>query len=213
MKIAVKPKTIQQLHAVAFPSNPRQPEAMPWVLYDTQTFTSASTVTLQFFKTAQSNPSLGNMETAGVLDDPKWFEIYYIGLDIMTLVNDGGATGNVGALDDIERLLWGDAGDGSDCGIWQFEMSQKITGPFPISFLHGSGGAVGFGYGTTTADTKTHQFGNNGIFDGGFHIGGNIVIPPKRGFKVTLNWGGQITLSANRALRVWMAGVLHRAVL
>ena len=211
MKFKVVPKTKQQLIRLANPEQANQPEVLPWVLYDTQTFTDASTTSLTFFASTNNNKSLSNMESAGQIPDPQFFEVYYFGLDIMRQVTTT-AGGVPGAIDDIQLLLWGDAGDGSDSGRWTFNISNKRFGPFPISFLHASGGATGFGWGTFTAE-ESLQFANNGIFDGGFYVGGSIIIPPKVGFDVTLDWGGSVDLTGNLALRMWMAGALHRRVL
>lgn len=213
MKIRVVPKTKAHLHAISSPEDAKQPEAMPWVLFDTQTFAQGITTNLDFFTTVQQNKSLGNMEQAGTLSEPQYFEIHSIGMDVVQTVNDGGLTGNLGSLDDMAKLLFGDAGDGSDSGRFYYETSNKKWGPFPLSFLHCSGGPLGFGWGTTTADTKLHQYANNGVMDGGFYVGGSIVIPPKVGFHVVLEWGGTVVLSANKGIRVWMLGVLHRRVL
>jgi hypothetical protein len=212
-KVIVRAKTRRQLAAMAQPERANQPEALPWVLYDTQTFTQGTTTNLDFFTTVQTNKSLGNMESAGALPHPQFFEVHYIGMDVLQTTNNGGATGNLGALDDICKLLFGDAGTGADSGRFYFEMSNKKYGPFPLSFLHCSGGAVGNGWGSSTADTKVISYANNGVMDGGFHVGGNIVIPPKVGFHLVLEWGGTVTLAADKALRVWMQGVLHRRVL
>ena len=211
MRYKIVPKTKAQLMRLANPEMANQPEVLPWILYDTQVFTSASTTSLSFFTTLQTNKSLGNMESAGQLPDPQFFEMHYIGCDIMRVVTTAaGAT--PGAIDDIQKVLFGDAGTGADAGRFTFTMSNKRFGPFPLSFCHASGGATGFGWGTFTAE-ESLQYGNNSIPDGGFYCGGTIIIPPKIGFDVTLDWGGTIPLASNVAVRMNLVGVLHRRVL
>lgn len=204
----VVPKTRQQLYALAYPETANQPEAISHIIYDTQTYTSGSTTTLTFFNTQQSDPTLGNLEQAGALTDPQWFEIHNWGLDVL---QDGSAIVGVtetGIADDIQKLtLVGRP-------IFTFAMSNKQYGPYPLSFLHTSGGVQAFIAAGNTAATGNIQFANNSFPDGGWNWRGNVIIPPKVGFKVTVQWSAAQTLAAgNPNLRMWMAGVLHRRVL
>jgi hypothetical protein len=151
------------------------------------------------------------MDLAGMLTAGEYFVIDSIGMDILvppTVTAAGSAP--VGALSDVYEILNGDAVTGGDSGRWSFNMLSKAIGPFPLSFLHASGGPTGNGWGTETTAT-TSQYANNGVFDGGFSMG-NLVIPPSTTFNVTLEWGGATTLVAERALRVWMYGTKYRPV-
>ncbi len=209
----VEPLSYAQLKSMSRPQNVNMPEGLPWVLFDTQTFTSGTTTSLTFFATLQSNKSIGNLDVAGQLAADEYFMIKSIGLDIFsqpTVTAAGSAP--VGSLTDIYEILFGDIGqtDGNDAGRFTFSMLSKTIGPFPLSFLHASGGPTGNGWGTETTAT-TSQYGNNGIFDGGFPFG-NLVIPPSTSFSVILEWGGTVTLVASHALRVWMSGVKYRPV-
>lgn len=92
-------------------------------------------------------------------------------------------------------------------------MSNKNYGPFPLMSCHSLGGATGVGYGTFTAEESIQQ-ANVGIpGSGGFPFMGALVIPPKVGFGVTLNWSGAQTLTADARIRIGLAGVLYRRVL
>jgi len=204
----VVPKTRQQLYALAYPETANQPEAISHILFDTQTFTSASTTTLTFFNTQQSDPTLGNLEQAGALTDPQWFEIHNWGLDVL---QDGSAVvgvTEVGIMDDIAKLML------VGRPIFTFSMSNKQYGPYPLSFLHTSGGPTGQIAAGNTAATGNIQFGTNSFPDGGWNWRGNVIIPPKVGFKASVQWAAAQTLAAgNPLLRMWIAGVLHRRVL
>jgi len=205
----IKPKTKQALLESATPQNPNQPEVIPWILYDTQTYTSASSTTLAFFQSVQTDKSLGNMEGAGQLPDPQFFEIYRIGMDILFRPSFSTATVNpaTGPLDDIAQLVL------SGRGNFILAISNKNYGPFPLSFLHGSGGPTGFMSGTYVA-TNEREYANNGIFDGGYPLNGALVLPPKVGFSIVINWPAALTLAnGNTPIRVWMAGPLYRRVL
>lgn len=205
-RFKVVPRTRQQLETLASPENARQPESLPWVLYDTQNYDSAATTALTFFTTQQSDKTLGNMEGGGSLPDPQYFELYNIGLDVLLAPFASAADDVVGPINDIALLLF------AHRGTFEINVSNKRTGPFPLSFLHASGGPVGFEWGTLTAEAW-HGYANNGIFDGGYSVGGSIIFKPKVGFDVTLRWASAATTRADVNLRVWLQGVLHRAVL
>ncbi|MCP4902921.1 MAG: hypothetical protein GY906_38655 [bacterium] len=206
-KYRVIAKTKGQLQAIANPASAQQPEALPWILFDSQTYTSAATTRLRFFNTTNVDPTLSNMETAGALPDPQWFEVHYIGMDILRTPTAGGAgVDEVGGINDIELLL--KAGRGT----WTLNLSNKQTGQFPITFLHGSGGATGEMAGGIALQQLV-QLSNNGTFDGGFCVDGSIVYPPTVGWNFELNWAAAQTLTANVIIRMWQAGILYRRVL
>lgn len=206
-RFKIVPKTREQLDRLAFPEQSRQPEAVPYVFYDTQLYTSGTTVQLTFFAGTQTDRSLSNMEAAGALPDPQYFEVQFFGCDILCDASLAGASTEVGALDDLQKLLL------VSRSRFTFTMSNKTYGPIPLSFLHASGGATGAMAGTMTAPNMV-QVANNGIFDGGYYVGGSIVIPPKVGFGMVLDFSGAQTLNAgNTYIRLWMHGQLNRRVL
>lgn len=209
--LPVTPYTYEQLADLARPQFVNRPEGIPWVYFDTIATVLSTPTVLTFFQTLQTNKSLGNLELAGQLTAGEYFIVNSIGMDILvppTVTAAGSAP--VGALSDVYEILNGDAVAGGDSGRWSFRMLSKDIGPFPLTFLHGSGGPTGNGWGTETTAT-TSQYANNGIFDGGFPMG-NLVIPPTTSFSVVLEWGGATTLVAERALRVWMYGTKYRPV-
>lgn len=199
-------RTRAELAEMANPTQPGQSEVAPWILYDTQTYVSGATVTQTFFQTQQADPTLSNLVQAGALTDPQYFEIFNLGLDFL-----GDATsvagGALGAIDDIQKLML------VARPTFTLVISDKNYGRFPLSFLHTSGGAVGFGWGTFTAE-ESIQYANNGLTDGGWNWRGSVVIPPKVGFSVQVQYQAAQTLaSGDTPLRFWMAGALHRRVL
>lgn len=207
-RFPVRAKSRQQLAVQANPELANQPEALPWVLYDTQTWTSASTATANYFLSQQTDKTLGNMEGPGQLPDPQYFEIWYWGIDFLLAGINAAAPGaTVSNWADINTFLF------TQRLTWMFAISNKNIGPFPATFFHGSGGATGFGYGNS-GTTARFEYANNGIFDGGYCVGGAITIPPKLGFVVTLTAAAAPTLvNGNPPVRAWQAGVLHRRVL
>lgn len=204
MRFPIEPLTREQLVALANPSSAALPEALPYVLYDTLTYTDNSTVRLNFFQQVTTN-DLTNMEIAGSLADPQFFRIYSIGMDILRDATTGAGV-PAGAIDDVHKLAL------TARAYWTFTMSQKRYGPIPLSFLHASGGATGMSAGTFAATTNI-EFANNGVFDGGYWVGGSLVIPPKIAFNLEVNWPAAVDLTADVKIRVWLAGVLFRRVL
>lgn len=205
-RFPVQAKTRQTLAMLANPELANQPEALPWVLYDTQAFTTAVTVQQDYFLTQQGDKTLGNMEGPGQLPDPQFFEIWYWGVDILSVPAATAVATAVGPLTDIAQFLF------AQRFIWTFQISNKNIGPFPMSFFHASGGPTGF-MAATFAAPATLQYANNGVFDGGYCVNGAIIIPPKLGFVVTLRGAAAPTLNQSPInVRAWQAGVLHRRI-
>jgi hypothetical protein len=211
MRFPVRAKTIDELHRQANAQVPGQLEAFAHMLYDTQVFATATT-SLSFFQSVQSNKSLGNLPTAGQIPDPNYFEIFGLCLDINSAVSVAGDGTTKGAIDDIYKILFGDAPTtGAEAGRITLNKNGKLYGPWPLSALHGTGGPVGFGWGTLTAEDSV-QYANNGVFDGGFPVNGCITLAPREPFEWIMEWGGSITVTATAALRLSMLGVYHRKV-
>lgn len=199
-----------QLEAIADPVEANQGEAIQGFIFDTQTFVSAAANTLRFFGAAQADRSLSNMQNGGQLPDPQFFRIYHMGLDVL-LDASAPLTTELGALDDIQKLLW------IARGFFTLEVAdKKYCEGAPISVLHTSGGATGvFATATTVAATTSGgQVANNSIPDGGWNQYGCIVIPSKQNFVLTMEFGANVTLNnGNTLLRVWFAGHRYRRVL
>lgn len=207
-RFPVKPKPRAQLAAMANPELANQPEALPWVLYDTQAWTTAVTASQQYFLTQQGDKTLGNMEGPGQLPDPQYFEIWYWGIDFLfAAVNAAAPAVTISPQADLVNALW------VNRMTWLFAISNKNIGPFPATFMHASGGPTGFGW-SNSATTARFEYANNGLFDGGYCVADAIVIPPKLGFVVTLATFAALTLGVSPLnIRAWQAGVLHRRVL
>lgn len=205
----VVPKTKAALDALVTPqlAPGGTSEAIPHIFYDTQLYTSGTTTRLNFFSSQSNDPTITNMSTAGTLPDPQYFEIWNLGFDVLRGASSTvAASQEVGVINDIQNLIL------VGRPVFTLNLQSKLYGSYPLSALHTSGGAVGSGWGTTTAE-ETVQYGNNGVSDGGWNWNGSIIIPPKASFSVEVVWSAAQTLAAgNPYLRFWMAGVLHRRV-
>lgn len=214
MRYPIKSRSIQELKRLTTPQAVAagQSEVVPYVLYDTVAYTSAVDTQLSYFQTVQTDKSLGNMQAGGQLVADRYMEIWGITIDPLIADTSTGA-GRVGAWADMSDLMW------TGRPTFSFVMDDKRIGPFPCSFFHASGGITGFGYNQeiTTAGIVapvSEEHANWGVFDGGFWVGGSVIIPPQSGFQVTLDWPTAVTLQGgNPFVRVSFAGALHRNVL
>lgn len=201
-----------QLAAAANPALANQPEAIPWILYDTQTYTSGTTTTLSFFASTNNDKTLSNMESSGQLPDPQYLIVNYVTCDILVSPSVTTTAAVTGALNDIELLLK------AARATFTLSMSNKNYGPFPLRACHPLGGATGIiaAEGTETAAARNiFQAANSGIpGSGGFPFMGALVIPPKVGFGITVNFAAAQTLAGgNPNIQIGLAGILYRRVL
>lgn len=195
----------KQLDEIANPVLMHQPEAIPHILYDTVVFTSATTLQQVFYRTQQSDPTMGNLQQAGALPDPQYFQIFNIGCDYLPAVlGVSTSADNTGLLNDLAKIFL------VARPTFTVTIADKNYGPYPLSVAHTSGGPVGALGGAAVFD---FQQGNNGPADGGWNWYGSVVIPPKQNFFVQVNYAAVQTLqNGNPNIRFWMSGILHRAV-
>lgn len=206
MRFEVIPMLGEQIIAAARPIDPNAPEAIPAVLYDTLQYSTAAPATpLKFFQqVAQQDETLTNVQ-GGTLPSGYNFKIQALNLDLLM---EPSFTGNVvaGTLTDIARFLK------TNRATVQFFINQKGYNPVPATFVHASGGETGFVAASYTAP-QGYQFGNNGIFDGGFETDGAIWIMDKQPFSVVLTFAnGATALSQNVNVRMSLRGTLYRPV-
>jgi hypothetical protein len=94
-------------------------------------------------------------------------------------------------------------------------LSDKRYGPWPLSVTGGTGAALGFiaiaGL-TAAGNAQRSDFGYNALH-GGAYLGGKVIIPPKVGWNVIMDWPAALTLSGNYQIRCTLYGVYYRRVL
>ncbi|KKM21392.1 hypothetical protein LCGC14_1635860 [marine sediment metagenome] len=178
-------------------------QAVPQPLYDTQTYVNATTQELTFFTTAAAGGDwLTNMEVAGQLPNPDFFVIQYMTMDIIGL-----PPGDEDNLLDYYRLLFGTGVLGAP--YVSARLKSKDYGPWPLSYLNGTGGPTGF-----TTRTAV-EYANNGVpGQAGVWIGGAIVIPPLVSWSMRMRWSAPVTLAkgANVQLRLNLEGTRYRSI-
>lgn len=205
LPIRIKAYTKAELEAIANPVLANQPEALIWTYYDTQSAVSGLTQ-LTFFSAVQANIANGNLEIAGTIAAPKYFQVWSVGFDVQADIANIAAVDQSGPLRDIQRLTM-QAG-----GALQVVVSQKTYIQVPVSFLHASGGTYGFGVATLAASNGV-QWGTNGPNDGGYYQAGALVLPPQQPFQAAITYPAAVTLFATTNTKLWMYGVLFRKVL
>lgn len=204
LNLKIIPKTWGQLQAMLTPQDPRQPESVPYILYDTQQYISGATTLLSFFQQVNADKTLTNMETAGVLPAPQHFEIHRIFVDVLSRPSAGVGTA-VGQADDISLLF------NTGRATLTYTGSGKRWGPIPARAcgpLHSVNAALA---GTLTAPAHL-QVGWRDA-NGGFPINGQFVIPPSQSFGFDMAFAAAQTLGGgNTYISVSLLGVLHRRV-
>lgn len=208
-----KVKTLAELSAGITPLIPGQPERIPWTWYDTQTYTSGTTVVLDFFQSVNADKNLSNMVAAGQIPNPQFFDLYQASVSYLIPITSSGlvaAPTATGAITDVRNLC---------NGAVLFQVANK-------DYFQGSQFMLPCGGGPEVALASTgtfaapniaqHQFANNGIPDlrNRYSFWGDITLPPTQNFLWRLTWSAALTLLAgNSAIRVWMDGYLYRRVL
>lgn len=205
LKFQVKAETQARLKQLSSPRDVMggANQGIVWSFHDTATYTSGVTTNLQFFTTARATRQLSNLSPPGSLPEPQYFKVYAFQLDPLVPTD-------YQAFRDVDRLLFGSGAAGEGAPTFQFTLADKVYGPWPLSLLHGTGGAMG--HAGTTVAAESNWLANNSIPDGGYWQDGAICIPPSQNFSAEIVWGAAQTLVANRDLRVTMSGVLYRAI-
>lgn len=189
-------------------------EVVWWQYYDTQTYTSGTTVRQSFFSAPVNDPTLSNLPQGGQLPAPQQFQIYNVTLDVrsvlpVTLMTAVGPLTTAGVLADLALLISGS----NERPTWMLKLSSKDYGPFTLMTLGGNGGGVsGFGYGssigTSSGSIQYARIDPNG----GWNYWGNIIIGEQSNFSVVLEWAAAATMSADKRLVVSLHGILNRKV-
>lgn len=182
-------------------------EVLPAILYDTQTYTSATTTILPFFTTSPANESLSNVNPPAMLPNPEAFLIKNIGWMVPNTEETAaqGAAGPITSkVNDIILL--------ANTGILKLFIGDKPYGPWPLyrlpisTFVKGSIAVAG-----ATATNFVTQYANT---DGPMYpVLPPLLIAPTQKFRVSLEWpAGAVTLSANQTIKLCLDGQLSRAI-
>jgi hypothetical protein len=196
--------TYDQLNADARPGNAQYPESIPYTFFDQQNLASAWT-NATYFASVQTDPTLGNIQQANTLSAEQYFRLFAVTFDFIITATNTSSTAPL-MIDDLLSIL------NSSRALVLMTIAMKSYINTPLHNFHSSGGIfVPFQLGTPTASGLA-VYGQNWYPDGGYNIGGAIVLPPKQTFSFTMQGASGTTLNATRATRFTLHGVLSRPV-
>ncbi len=182
-------------------------QAIPYVLFDTQTYVSGATIDLPFFQTVNPDQTLSNLSSGAQLPIDEWLEIEAQFISILIPAGQA-AGGDIGPWADLSALMW------TGHPTHTLTIQNKDYGILPTSFFQSEGGIEGYGYNEAAAGALVTEFANwgRGL---GFWVGGQIVLPPQAGFNTRLRWNAPVTLPSGNDvdIRVSYLGTLHRPIL
>lgn len=201
---ALRARSFQAENAKAIPPSGRSPEAIWHVAYDTKIYTDNTTVSLNFFDSANVGAlDLSNMEAAGQFPAPQVFDIHGIFCDMWTAAGVSTSATNTGNINDIMLLLF------VGRPRWILTIQQKNYGPYPLVTLHGMGAPAVFGFSSDGAEILQQAAMDRSP---GWNYNGSITIPAQTSFQFNITWAAAQDTTADWRLRIAMSGKLSRAV-
>ncbi len=184
-------------------------ETIGWKWWDTQTFTSATTVSLTQFFNVRASLDLSNMEVAFQLAAPKAFLIrairFFVKQRPFRATSPSPATQQIGLFDDVAQLI--------NTGVFQLTIGNKVYNMEPIWCMTAGGGA--YGILTDGSTTGTTSYAQNGMPDPRAvnSLTKPLFIGPQINFTARIDWAATLTLAAgNPAICILLDGDLLRPV-
>lgn len=186
-------------------------EVINGALWDTLTYTSATTLRLTYFTATRATVDLSNMEVAGQLPYPKAFLARSLKVFLKQRpesVNEVAATNpQTGAVNNIAQLF--------NTGALQITIGSKNYGTYPLWVFGCAGGPSGIMLQSNILIAGSYadyaQSGRAHSRDG-FTFAVPLFIEPQMNFNVDLQWGAVVTLTRNLTLTVAFEGDLIRPV-
>lgn len=201
-RFPVDPQNFASLANKSLPASAAQPEAIPFVYYDTQTLATLWTVA-SFFATPQNDKTLGNIEQGGTIPADTYFQLFSVNLDfVIPATANSAATADI--VNDVAQIFYGAR------AIMALTIEGKNYGPIPATCMHGTGGIEAIIQGTPAAAALAN-YAQNIKPDGGWWADGAIILRPNASFSVQLQ-GAAAALVASRQVRISMMGVKYRVV-
>lgn len=187
-------------------------ERIPWSYYHGQTYTSGTTTQLIFFQTTGAITTT-NMQAAGQIPAPMYFDLYHIGIYFQIGVTTTALSTTLlatGGLNDVALL---------SNGVATFSLAQKTYWQSFIWQLPPGFGATGVmtasaTYSATAGDSL--QQGTLGVPDvrSRQSFWGDITLPHNQNFSLQLDWASAVTLkNGNSTIIPYLEGYLYRRAL
>ena len=211
--VPIDAQTLASVNRKGTPKAGDGSEVIWYQLYDTQSYVSGTTVALNFFAAPSTDDTLSNLSQGGQLPARQSLQIHQCCLDILsvlpvTLDTAAGPLTTAGVLNDLALILFG----ANQRPIWTLIVSNKTYGPYSLTVLHGTGGPMGFGYGSSIAtNSGSIQYAKNDP-EPGWNYWGSLIIAQQSNFNLTMKWSTAATLTADKRLRTSLMGILNRPV-
>lgn len=185
-------KNWEALKASITPFIPGEGERIPWTWYHRQTYTDNVTTQLTFFN-ATGVLTTTNMQAAGQIPSPMYFDIYHLGIWFKVAESATGYIDTSLLLDSFATL----------------SIAQKVYYQGPSWLLPPGGGNGG-----QTA-IATNSTGSNGVPDirNRASFWGDVTIPHNQNFSLVMDWAAAVNLAGNVDIIVFLDGYLYRRVL
>lgn len=207
-------KTRDELTQSITPLFASQGEVIPWTWFSSDQYVSGTTTQLDCFQTLPTDRTRGNMQAAGQIPAPMYFDVYhlstYLSVAPSALAIAATLTPATGALQDVHGLILGSV---------SFQIAQKSYWESKIFMCPAGAGQNPFVAmaGTLAAtNLQAYQVSQNGLPDprARNNFWGGITIPHNQNFLVRYNWSAALTLAGgNTDIVTTLDGYLYRRVL
>lgn len=201
MKYPTRATTYDALFRNANVTNAVLPEAIPWILYDSQDFTTNWT-DVNFFGAAQSDYTLGNIAQPNTIAGEQYFMIYAITFDFLMGASQIATTAQ--QFDDARIIME------TARATLSLTLADKLTFRIPLAACHSIGGFQAWVAGTP-ASSQVFNAVQNQASDGAWWCDGAIILPPRQTFQFNVH-GTAAALTSTRKCRLSLHGVLYRPV-
>ena len=181
-----------------------KPETLPWILYDQQDFATSWT-SVDFFGASRSDVTLGNIGQGNTIAGEQYFVIYAITADFQMGASSANNSSAATQLDDARIIME------TARATLSLTLADKLVFRIPLAACHAIGGYQAWVAGSNFSGSGIFNSVQNYGSDGAWWCDGAIILPPKQTFNFNVR-GVAATLTATRAIRLALHGVLYRPV-
>ena len=204
MKYPTQASSYDSLFQNANVTNATVPEAIPWIYYDSQDFTSGIQ-SVNFFSAAQNDLTLGNIEQPNTIAGEKYFMLYAITFDFLMGPANLGSSASAPQFDDAHTIME------TARAILTLTLADKLIFRIPLAACHAIGGYQAWIGGSGFAGAAVFNSVQNMASDGAWWCDGAIILPPRQTFQFNVQLATN-TLNATRKCRLALHGVSYRPV-
>lgn len=201
IKFPVNVQSYQDLFDAAAPDSAFMPEAVPNVIYDTQSFDD-NWSSISFFAETNPDKTMSNIQQANTMPGEQYFVLYSVTFDF--LAGPANISTTPDQYNDLREIL-----DVARATL-TMQIADKDIFKIPLRVCH-SAGAVWAAFQGTPATNGIVNAAFNAPASGQFWTDGAIILPPKQTFTMTLT-GVPSQMVTARLGQLAMHGALYRPV-